>query len=264
MTGHFSTFAVVLVTHPAPTVPVINAVPGPQGTAANLPLLFSSVGGNPIAVSGANTLRVTLNATRGTLTLRGRSGLIFVTGNGIADATMTFTGSVAQINAALDGLIFAPRHGFAGAASLTIQSGNASGGVTDSDTVEITVGARADLAVTMTDAPDPVAVGGSLTYAIQLRNDGPFDGTTVTLVDVLPAGVTFVSAAGSQGGCRYAAVLRIVRCDMGALPRQGSAQVTVVVIPQRRTTLSNYVFVGANQFDPHLRNNTVIAATVVR
>jgi hypothetical protein len=49
------------------------------------------------------TLRVTLTATNGVLSLGSLTGLSFTTGNGVTDATMTFTGTLASINNALDG-----------------------------------------------------------------------------------------------------------------------------------------------------------------
>jgi uncharacterized repeat protein (TIGR01451 family) len=259
-TSHASFTVTVTVPSAAP----INSVPGPQGTAVNLPLLFSHVSGNPISVSGSTALRVTLRSTNGILTLGGRSGLTFVSGNGIADTAMTFTGPTAKVNAALDGMLFAPRFGFSGAASLTIESADQNGGGTDSDTVPITVGARADLAISMVDSPDPVAVSANLTYAIQVTNNGPFTATTVTLVDVVPLGVTFVSATSSQGSCSYQSGLRTVRCDIGALGNHAAASATIVVRPLKPMTLTNDVLVGANQADLNLSNNKATAQSIVK
>ena len=69
-----------------------------------------------------NDLTVTLTATNGTLTLFGGpvfASLSFTAGDGTADATMTFTGSQADINAALDGLVYT-NDGTLGAATITI------------------------------------------------------------------------------------------------------------------------------------------------
>ena len=69
----------------------------------------------------------------------------FSAGDGIDDATMTFSGSIADVNAVLDGLIFTPTTSFNGAASLQIQTsdlgGTGTGGMlSDDDTINITVG----------------------------------------------------------------------------------------------------------------------------
>ncbi len=127
----------------------VNTIPGAQGTALNTDLVFSAGNGNAISISdvdigGANAT-VTLTVTNGTLTLSGISGLAFTTGDGTADTTMTFTGTVAAVNAALSGLRYAPTSAFSGSSTLTIttnDNGNAgSGGAqSDSDPVSITVG----------------------------------------------------------------------------------------------------------------------------
>ena len=112
--------------------------------------------GNQISIAdvdaGAGSVQVTLTGTNGTLTLAGIAGLTFTTGDGTADATMTFTGTVANINTALNGLSFAPTANFNGAASLQIttndQGNTGTGGAQiDTDTVAITVNAVNDAPV---------------------------------------------------------------------------------------------------------------------
>ena len=99
----------------------VNTVPGAQTTAEDTALVFSNGNGNAISIgdvdAGASPLQVTLTATNGTLTLSALAGLSFTTGDGTADATMTFTGTMANINAALNGLSFLPTAGFDGPAS---------------------------------------------------------------------------------------------------------------------------------------------------
>ncbi len=74
----------------------------------------------------------------------GGTGLSFTSGDGGNNGTMTITGSVADINAALDGLIFTPDAGYLGAASLLVETndlGNApvAAPQTDSDLININV-----------------------------------------------------------------------------------------------------------------------------
>src|SRR5687767_1437081 len=79
--------------------------------------------------------------------------------------------------------------------STTNQSVSTTGG-------SLTVAAgRADLSITKTDSPDPVATGGTLAYTINVTNSGPDDASAVKVVDTLPAGVTFVSATGTNWVC---------------------------------------------------------------
>src|SRR2546425_1283148 len=86
----------------------VNSVPAAQSTNEDTALVFSSGNSNQIAIgdvdAGSSSVQVTLSATNGTITLSGTSGLTFSTGDGTADATMTFTGTVANINTALNGL----------------------------------------------------------------------------------------------------------------------------------------------------------------
>ena len=126
----------------------VNGVPGTQSVDQDGALVFSSGNGNLISVSdvdvGGNTLEVTLTASNGFITLSGTAGLSFSTGSGTGNATMTFTGSVADINSALNGLTYSPTPGYNGAASLQIttndQGFSGSGGAqTDTDTINITV-----------------------------------------------------------------------------------------------------------------------------
>ncbi|HEX8456410.1 MAG TPA: Calx-beta domain-containing protein [Pyrinomonadaceae bacterium] len=126
----------------------VNHVPGTQSTIENQSISFSEADGNALSVSdvdaGAGFVRLTLTATNGTITLASTSGLSFSIGDGAADAAMTFTGSIEDVNAALDGLSFMPSTGFNGTANLQISTDdlghNGSGGaLADTDTVSITV-----------------------------------------------------------------------------------------------------------------------------
>jgi uncharacterized delta-60 repeat protein len=126
----------------------VNVVPGTQLVSAGVSLVFSSAGGNAILVSdadvGGSAVQVTLSATHGRLTLSGTGGLGFSTGDGTADSSMTFTGTLAALNAALDGLIYTPDAGYTGSASLQIDSNDlgatgSGGALNDSDLVSIQV-----------------------------------------------------------------------------------------------------------------------------
>jgi prepilin-type N-terminal cleavage/methylation domain-containing protein len=126
----------------------VNSVPGPQETPKDANKVFSAGSNNAITISdvdaGAAAVQVTLTATNGTITLPVLTGLTFSAGDGTADATMTFTGTIANIDLRLDGMTFAPSAGFTGAATLTIitndlgKSGSG-GALTDTDAVGIYV-----------------------------------------------------------------------------------------------------------------------------
>src|SRR5262249_6388565 len=102
--------------------------------------------------AGAGSVKVTLSVPNGALTLGSLVGLSFTTGDGTADASMVFTGTLTSVNAALSGLTYIPTADFNGSSTLTItsddQGNTGSGGAkTDTDTVAITVNAVNDAPV---------------------------------------------------------------------------------------------------------------------
>ncbi|HMB69127.1 MAG TPA: DUF11 domain-containing protein, partial [bacterium] len=68
----------------------------------------------------------------------------------------------------------------------------------DSTSVGVTV-TSADLAVTKTVNSATPTVGSTITYTVKVKNLGPDPATGVVLADTLPGGVTYQSAAPSQG-----------------------------------------------------------------
>jgi hypothetical protein len=148
-------------------------VPGSQSVAEDTAGIFSTGNGNLMSVSdvddanngisGDESMQVSLTATHGTVTLSGTTGLSFTAGaNGTA--TMTFTGTIANLNNALSGLGFLPTLNFRGAATLTITTndlGNfgTGGALTDTDTVAVTV-------IGFTD--DPLVAGTTVVRAVHI------------------------------------------------------------------------------------------------
>jgi uncharacterized repeat protein (TIGR01451 family) len=123
----------------------------------------------------------------------------------------------------------------------------------------MTVLPQADLAITKYDSSDPVRTGEVFTYTLLVTNFGPQDATGVTVVDPLPAGVTYVSASA---GCVEAA--GIVTCDVGDLASAGVAELTIVVTaPDVVGTITNTATVTGNEHDPVPDNNTSTQDTTV-
>ncbi len=131
----------------------VNTVPLAQTLVEDNSLVFSTGNGTALQVTdldvGAATLQVTLTASNGLLTLSQTTGLAFSVGDGTADASMTFTGTEANINAALEGTLFAPTANFSGLATVTLNTndqGNtgAGGAKSDTDSVAITITPVAD------------------------------------------------------------------------------------------------------------------------
>ena len=124
-----------------------------------------------------------------------------------------------------------------------------------------TVNPAADLAVTKTDSPDPVAQGTELTYTVGVSNAGPSTATGITLTDTLPAGVTFNSATPTQGSCSHTS--GTVSCSLGNLANTASASVSIKVTPQSVATITNQANVVSLTGDPNTTNNGASATTTV-
>ncbi len=123
-----------------------------------------------------------------------------------------------------------------------------------------------DLKITKTDSPDPVNVGSTLAYTIQVQNLGPDAATGVTVTDQLPKGVDFVSATSTSGQCAHKE--KKVTCDLGGLPAPtinygAPPTVTITVIPRQVGTISNTASVKGDQKDPVASNNKATATTRV-
>jgi hypothetical protein len=114
----FSASVSILLNSCDPNLPPTVTVPGAQTVLQGGTLTFGAGSGNAITVAdadaGSSPVRVTLAAGHGALTLGGTSGLTFSGGDGTNDPLMTFTGTVAQVNAALNGLRYTPSSVYAG------------------------------------------------------------------------------------------------------------------------------------------------------
>ena len=119
-------------------------------------------------------------------------------------------------------------------------------------------GARADLSITIVDAVDPVAVHDTISYTVTVTNAGPADATGIKIIDVLPAGVTFVSASA---GCSAAS--ETVTCSVGALSSGATSSATIVVKADVSGLISNTARVDGGQADPETANDAATETTTV-
>ena len=118
------------------------------------------------------------------------------------------------------------------------------------------VAAAADIRITKTVSDATPAVGTNVTFTVSARNLGPNNATGVQVRDVLPAGVTFVSAAPSQGTYNAATGL----WNIGNLSNgvNVNLQITVTVNTTNRVTNTAVRFAGTPaDFDP--ANNSASA-----
>lgn len=143
----------------------------------------------------------------------------------------------------------------------TGDGGNIGGGWTLTLTTISPVSPVADLSISLTDSPDPIYVGGTVVYTIQVMNHGPFAATGVMVTDALPVGASFASAFASQGSTTN--VDGVVTCDLGDLEVGGAATVTIRATANIGGTLVNSVSVSAVETDLNPANNTAQTTTVV-
>ena len=108
-----STVQVVAVDNPP-----VETVPAPVATNANAPVTITGLSVSDVDANGGIET-VTLSAAHGTITLGSTAGLTFTTGAGAAVPAMTFKGTLAQIDAAIASLTYAPGANYAGADTLT-------------------------------------------------------------------------------------------------------------------------------------------------
>jgi ELWxxDGT repeat protein/VCBS repeat-containing protein len=183
----------------------VNTVPGAQAMAEDTVLVLSSAGGNAISVADVdvdetpapdNVLRVSMDTlvgvpgqSAGLLSLAQTTGLTFTFGDGTADSSLEFLGTVADINAALDGLTYTPTSGLSGDVRLRIftldQGHTGEGGVlNDVDEVAITISPVNDTPVAQADAfttDEDVALLGNVLANNGAGTDADPDGDALTV-----------------------------------------------------------------------------------
>lgn len=166
-------------------------VPGNQTTDEDTTLKIPGISLADIDADGED-VSVTVSVANGTLTLTQTAGLSFTTGDGTDDRQMVFTGTVAEINAALNNVCYTPDSDYSGTDRLQLfvnDMGNTGPTVeTDTATVDITINNVNDVPVVDLDGP-----GGDQNFeAIFIEDGGPvnvvdadatiFDGDSNTLV----------------------------------------------------------------------------------
>jgi uncharacterized repeat protein (TIGR01451 family) len=122
----------------------------------------------------------------------------------------------------------------------------------------------ADLSVTKSDNPDPVAAGTQLSYTVTVDNDGPDTANNVVVEDTLPPEVDYVS---DTGGCIVAA--NVLTCNLGNLAASSGTSFDITVdVPADLAfsgvaSISNSAEVSSDQFDDDASNNSTTITTQV-
>ena len=146
----------------------------------------------------------------------------------------------------------------------SVASTTADADTTDNtDTASTDVTASADLSIVKT-GPATVVAGGTISYSLAVANAGPSSATDLTVTDVLPTGVTFVSATGADWTCTHVASTSVT-CTLPTLGAKASAAVITVVVaaPPGAASLTNNASVASATADPDTTDNSDSATTAV-
>jgi uncharacterized repeat protein (TIGR01451 family) len=242
--------------------------------------LAITITGAPDPVAASSTLTYTIDVTNQgaldaqnvTVTQRLPSGNVqYQSANGIgwtcnaAGQIVTCTRGTLLVGAApsIAVKVTTPPSGGTISTSVSVASDTADPDLTNNDANEsATVLTPADLGIAITDAPDPVAAGGTLTYTITVSNGGPGTSTALSVLDSLPIGLSYVNASGSGWSC--SAVSQDVTCLAASLAASAQSTITLVTTaPASGGTVSNTVSVSAMTPDGNQANNAATTSTTV-
>lgn len=233
--------------------------PDPVAAGSNISYTLTIVNNGPASASNV-TLSDSVPANTTFVSMVQTSGPAFTLTTGPATesatiatfapgASATFT-LVVNVNAGASGTI--TNTATATSASTDPIPGNNSATATTTITPS-----TADLAISKTSGSGVVTPGTNVTYTITVTNGGPATATGVSVVDTLPAGVTFVSATPSQGTCSGTGP---VTCSLGSLTNGATATISLVV--QSAATggsITNTATVSSTTTDPNPANNTAVS-----
>lgn len=137
----------------------------------------------------------------------------------------------------------------------------------NSASVTTTLTAQNDVAITKT-GPSTLAAGSQVTYTLNVTNNGPSTATSVSVVDTLPTGVTFVSGTSLIGSTQAGSVAsgsnNTANVTIPALAPNETAVVTILANVAATSTgsITNTVTVTATN-DTVSTNNTATATTTL-
>jgi uncharacterized repeat protein (TIGR01451 family) len=114
---------------------------------------------------------------------------------------------------------------------------------------------KADLSLSKTHLPATVVAGTNMTYVLGATNKGPSDAQSVLISDPLPAGTSFVSAAGTGWLCANNA--GTVECTRSLLASGDSSTVEIVVAiaTSQSAEIANTATISSATSDPNNANN---------
>ncbi len=270
------------------TSAVFTAVPGTDAAAECAPDLSTTKTGNGPWIRG-NSFSYTLGISN--LGIQDTSGVVTLTdtlplgmvpttasGSGWLCSTAAQTVACNRSDVLTSGLSY-PSVTISGTVGQTTpdavnNTATASGGSefyagNDSATNSSSASSVADVSVTSSDSPDPVAAGGNITYTQTVSNSGPSDAGNATFSTTVPANTGFQSIAIPSGwSCTTPPVGQAgtITCVANYLAAGTSASFVMVTKLNTGVTtgvITNMAAVSSIAADPNLINNAVLTATTV-
>jgi uncharacterized repeat protein (TIGR01451 family) len=125
----------------------------------------------------------------------------------------------------------------------------------------------ADIVVTNSDSPDPVAPGGTITYTQTITNSGPDTAVNATFAQSVPAGTTFQSLAPAAGwSCTTPAVGApgSILCSKATMVSGETGAFTLVVnVTANSGSIGSTVVGDSDTYDPDTPDNQATVFTNV-
>jgi uncharacterized repeat protein (TIGR01451 family) len=148
------------------------------------------------------------------------------------------------------------------ATTSTCQNVTRSNNTTETPTVNFGNKEAADLSINKSDDPDPVSVGGLLTYTLTVTNNGPGYATGVVVNDTLPDCLTNADYS-TDGGSSWNPYVSGSDISLGGIPNGNSKTVLIRgdADCEDACTIVNTANVSSDTNDPDPGNNTASEET---
>ncbi len=176
----------------SPSQPPTVTAPATESVSDSSSLVFSSAKGDAIdgtdPEAGSTTEEIVLTATHGTLKLATTSGVKVVSGAN-KSASMTISGTLVSLNAALNGLTFTPTSRFSGAATIAVSLKDSGDGLSGSATVDVTV-SQAGRAVDRAEATPTANSGQGTSEEGTPKQTSAESHSTILTINVTSDGIT--------------------------------------------------------------------------